>query len=204
MVDSIARLPQIGDHFILLTPSHPRETNAIQVRQRELQAIYGGELIDPVHLTFQRFLPRDDAHARQIVHSTRGMLSCFQPFPLWAGSTFSAYSKFRQGRILKWRLLPCDPATEIEAVLSAMLDEMNAPVVNPPADDRKDIRRRRAVTALEDISDLDSAPAGAGTEYPYPLFTAGTVTVSRVTGPNRFEIAARFPLGTRSTSSNDF
>ncbi|MFH1634829.1 MAG: hypothetical protein ABIG63_12605, partial [Chloroflexota bacterium] len=77
------RLAQPGDIFVLLVPV-AQELQLLRKKQAELQAQCGGQIVDHVHITCQRFTPPWMQFAATCVATLTKEIRAFAPFPVFS------------------------------------------------------------------------------------------------------------------------
>ena len=176
-----------GDICILLEPGDPAEINALLQRQLELQQHYGGQVMEPVHVTCQRFVLANPEQYPALVAQLSSLAASYQHFEVSAQGLVPLYSDYRQVHILKWEILREAGLVSFSAQLEHVLEAIGFTSLYPPGWVSK------LVTALEDISAPDRDEPRLF-EEPYKLFTPRILTLSRIHGPSEFEILDQIRL----------
>jgi hypothetical protein len=178
------RPAQLGDICVLLEPNREEEIAQLRERQTALQGLYGGSLIKHVHLTCQRFACADERLVREFVQRLRQIVAEVEPFTLTALSLETRYVLIRETNVLKWRV---EETAELRRFAGLVEEALEA----------TGIASLYAlgfvaclVTALREVPELGAGELVHYDELPYPLFDAGKVILSRILGPNAFEILA--------------
>jgi hypothetical protein len=181
------RPAQVGDICVLLEPTEPHEINHLRQRQVALQARFGGQPIEHVHLTCQRFACRDKGLLGAFVQNLTRALADLEPFPLTAIALTPRYVSFRQTNILKWEIqVTQDLKGFVARVEQALMAAGIAPLYRSGFVSSQ-------VTALKDVP--EPGPGDLAAEvFPQHLFAADRVVLSRLDGPNAFEILAELRL----------
>lgn len=182
------RIGQPGDITLLLEPVDPAEIERLQQYQLTLQKLYGGRLMKPVHLTCQRFVLTDEQHYPALVELLKNLGGQFQPSTLQANGVQPFYSRFRQENILKWEIIPDSFVESFSARLEQLLQTPWTASMYSPG------WVSTLVTALEGNNPEPSQPPEELIKFPHPLFTPGTLTLSKLLGPTEFEIMDKIPL----------
>jgi hypothetical protein len=182
------RIGQPGDVTLLLEPADPAEVERLQQYQIALQKLYGGRLMEPVHLTCQRFVLTDEQRYPALVEMLKDLGRQFNPPTLQANGVQPFYSRFRQENILKWEIV-LDPFVES---FSARLEQLlqtpwTASMYSPGW-------VSTLVTALVANNSEPSQPLEGSIKFPHPLFTPGILTLSKLLGPTEFEIMDKIHL----------
>ncbi len=157
--------------------------------QIDLQAIFGGKLIIPVHFTIQRFRCFDENELRGLFDDFNTVLTDFQPFPVQSRRIVAVYSEFRHARVLKWHILLSDLIQQLSTATEQLITAHGAKSMLPSR------WISDLISALEDIDDmgfhrnLDLIPILD------PLFTVEQITIARFTKQDDFEVLLEYPLG---------
>ncbi|UCC88131.1 MAG: hypothetical protein JSV81_02195 [Anaerolineales bacterium] len=181
------RPAQVGDICVLLEPSQPHEINRLRQRQAALQARFGGVPIKHVHLTCQRFACRDKGLLGAFVRNLARALEPLEPFPLTAIALKPRYVSFRQTNILKWEI---QVTQELEGFVASVEQALMAAGIAPLY---KSGFVSSQITALKDVPEPEPGDLAAQV-FPQHLFAAGRVVLSRIDGPNAFELLAELRL----------
>lgn len=181
------RIAQPGDLCILLEPCDPGEIAALQQHQMELQRVYGGQVMEPVHLTSQRFTLEHPQQYQALLDELGRLAERWQAFTVSASGLLPFHSEYRRAHIIKWKILPPDEMMNFSSQLEQILTNIGGTSLYPPG------WVSTLVTALTGID-----PACTSEEpdllYPQPLFTPGILTVSRIHSPTEFEILEQIPI----------
>ena len=183
------------DICILIYTNDMDEIASMRGSQAILQEILGGRVVFPVHLTSHRFEVQDDKAIQLLIRNLSDLLERFHSFPITAVSYVPLYSAFREVNLLKWRIRTSVELYEftmkVDGVLEATVIQSIYPQgwVSP------------LVTALEDIPELiydrrelNQSLQLAQEPFPRHLFTANEIALSRVKGPEEYEILERIML----------
>jgi hypothetical protein len=183
------RPAQVGDICVLLEPTDTHEINQLRQRQVALQARFGGVPIEHVHLTCQRFACQAKGLMEAFVQNLTRALEPLEPFPLTAIALKPRYVTFRQTNILKWEIqVTQDLKSFVARVEQALVAAGIAPLYRSGFVSSQ-------VTALKEVP--EPGPGDLAAEvFPQHLFTADRVVLSRLDGPNAFEILFEMRLKT--------
>jgi hypothetical protein len=194
--------PARQDDICILLYSNDLEENAfLRGSQAILQGILGGRVVTPVHLTSHRFEGQDDKTVLRLVQNLADRLEnaggdidhrgC-KPFPITALSYVPLYSAFREVNLLKWRIRTSVELYQYTMLVDEVLSAIGIPSIFPEG------WVSSLVTALEDIPELCSDRQELNQKLqsvqdplPRQLFTANEIALSRVKGPEEFEILER-------------
>lgn len=188
--------PAKEDDICLLVYTHDLEENAhLRGSQALLQTILGGRVVTPVHLTSHRFEVQDDKAIQSLILSLSGRLERFRPFPLTAVSYVPLYSAFREVNLLKWRIRTDVELYRFTMLVDGVLETAGIHSIYPQG------WVSSLVTALEDIPELcfDRHELNQNLQlvaepFPRHLFTANEIALSRVKGPEEYEILEQIAL----------
>ena len=183
------RPAQIGD-LCLLIQSSQKISDDLYHRQRALQARYGGTLIQPLHLTCQRFTSEDERPWQFFLAHLRQNIDTVMPFPLTAVALQTLAVPVLQTTILKWEIARTPALVQFHALVDDAL------AVSGIAGHYAPGFISTLVAALRDIISRPSMPPLHDPTLPYPLFTADQLVLSRILGPNQFAILATLSSGT--------
>jgi hypothetical protein len=105
------------------------------------------------------------------------------------------YSSFREVNLLKWRIQVSLELRLFTSLVEGVLVATDIHSIYPPG------WTSSLVTALEDIpelcfdrQELNNNPQLARLPFPQHLFTARQITISRVKGPDSFDILEQIPI----------
>ena len=188
--------PAREDDICILLYSNDLEENALlRGSQAILQSILGGRVVTPVHLTSHRFEVQSDKNIQRLIQNLSDRLENMSPFPITALSYVPLYSAFRDVNLLKWRIRTNVELYQYTMAVDGVLDASGIQSIFPPG------WVSSLVTALEDIPELcyDRQELNRNLQLakePFPrlLFTANEIALSRVKGPEEFEILERILL----------
>jgi len=182
------RTAQPGDLCILLEPGDPDEITALRQHQLALQRRYGGEVMNPVHITPQRFtLAHPQQQYQALLDQLEALAAHWQPFKISAGGLLPFHSDYRQAHIIKWKVLPPDEMVSFSSQLEHILTTIGGTSLYPPG------WVSVLVTALTGI-DPGTAQDEPDLSFPQPLFTPSLLTLSKIHGPTEFEVLEQIPL----------
>jgi hypothetical protein len=179
---------QPGDICLLLEPTDQGEIHALRQQQITLQNLYGGRLMEPVHLTCQRFVLNDQQRYPDLINMLVEFTAQYQPFSFQVQGLIPLYSPYRQMNILKWEIIPESRLKRFSARLEQLLQNPWTTSLYTPG------WVSTLVTALVEIDGSRSISAERLPSFPHPLFTPSLLTVSKINGPSEFEILDKIPL----------
>lgn len=180
--DIQVRPGQAGDICVLLVPTDPAEISRLSQHQRALQAYFGGDLIEQVHWTCQRFECQNPKLTRILIQKSRQTLAALAPFPLVALSLQPLYVPILGTSVLKWRIEVTEKLLHFEQTIRQfLLAEEITPLFKFTSS---------LVSALKEVPKVTPKSIQDYGPVNYPLFTAGQIIWSRIQGPDQFEILA--------------
>ncbi|MCI0399190.1 MAG: hypothetical protein L0322_30235, partial [Chloroflexi bacterium] len=94
----------------------------------------------------------------------------------------------RGGYILKWSVHITEPVRQFIQTVEEVLDSAGTTRFYGAHGDT------RLITALQGITQVNTEPYLRRTRFPQHLFVARQVVVSRIIGPEKYDILARFDL----------
>ncbi len=161
----------------------------LQERQMALQDLFGGNPIKYVHLTCQRFAPEDGEQMQAFVQQLGAIAAGMEPFSLRAVSLETLYSRARETNILKWRVEVSEALREFGRAVRGALEACGIASLYMPGS------IANLVTALKDVQEVNEADLSKYGELPYRLFDVEKVVLSKILGPNDYEILAKLKWG---------
>ena len=177
------RPAQIGDLCLLIQSSQPI-SDELYPRQRALQARYGGTLIQPLHLTCQRFAGQDERQWQFLLTHLRQHMGAVMPFPVTAVGLQTLAVPVLQTTILKWVIALTPALLQFQALIDDALAGSGIAGHYAPG------FVSSLVAALRDITPATLTQPLHDSTLPYLLFTADQLVLSRILGPNQFAILA--------------
>ncbi|MFQ5856772.1 MAG: hypothetical protein ACE5LU_14150 [Anaerolineae bacterium] len=183
-----ARPARFGDICVLLEPTQKEEIKLLRQRQTPLQSLFGGILIEDVHLTCQRFACQDKHLMQGFVQNLTRALAIVEPFPFTALSLKMLYSPLRQTNILKWHVQVTENLQRFVAIVEHTLLATDITPLYPSG------FVSSLVAALRGVPELNSNNLSDHNVFPHHLFAADKVVLSKINGLNEFETLATFRL----------
>ena len=182
------RIGQPGDITLLLEPVDPDEIECMRKHQSALQKLYGGQLMEPVHLTCQQFILTDENRYPALVEMLKALVETYEPFTLQAQGLLPFYSEYRQVHLLKWEV-PLDPRlVSFSARLEHLLETPWITSLYTPG------WVSTLITALVDINPEPAQRFEGQPSFPHPLYTPGILTISKLQRPSEFEVMDKITL----------
>lgn len=178
------RIAQPGDIFILLVPT---TDDLAQLRQKhaDLQAQFGGQLVEPIHITAERFSPENGHDPQDCIAPIRRNLSGIQPFPIEADGLIQFFAPYWQSQVLRWRVAETRIWNDFRDTLEDVLCDIGCP--------SHFIRRRYATcTILKLEGEID--PSALPQVDAMPLFWVRELWISLLKADGQFEIVEKLIL----------
>ncbi len=182
------RAAQYGDICVLLEPTDGAEIAQLRHQQRALQVLFGGTPVEPVHLTCQRFEVRDGSQLDQFIRDLAVCLISVMPFSFTALALQTLYVSTLQSNVLKWQVERTDALRRFVNLIDRELARAGLSSLYVPG------AVASLVTALKGVPALTPVDFAQVNGFPHHLFTVNRIVISRIQGPDRFEILATFEL----------
>ena len=183
------RLAQPGDIFILLVPV-AQDLQVLRQKQAELQAQCGGQIVDHVHITCQRFTPNHEQIAATCVATLTEEIGAFAPFPVFSDGLAQFRAPYWQTQVLRWRI----QETEAWKSFRLFLDQSLAKHGCPSHFSRQ---RHSTCTTLSLDAKVNPEDCANNTSFPFRLFTAREVVISQLTENGQFAVLEIIELEVR-------
>jgi len=180
------RVAQPGDTFILLVPS-AQELHHLHRKQNEFRNQYGGQLIDHIHITSERFSPKRTTSPKECSAVLRHHIGSLEPFPVFSDAVIQFHAPYWKSHVLRWRIQDTAAWLDFRNLLTKTLKGVDCPSHFD--------RHRRAtcsILALADPVDLSEKHNSANNSQ--KLFTAKKVVISRLQNNYQFEIIETIQL----------
>jgi hypothetical protein len=175
------RPAQAGDICILLEPTDRHEIDHLRRLQAALQRRYGGTPIERIHLACQRFACAGEAQLQGLIRSLADTLAGVSSPTFAALSLDTLYVSLMDTNTLRWRIQVTEGLRELSATFECVLHSKSIDSLYRPG------FVSSLIAALKDMPEVDRAHLG-GVDLPCELFTARQAILSRILGPNEFEI----------------
>jgi hypothetical protein len=180
------RVAQPGDIFILLEPA-AQDLHRLQLEQEDLKNKYGGQTVDYIHITCQRFTTPPGQSPQLCSAKIQKLIKGIDPFDILTDGLITFYAPYWQNRVLRWRISDSDSWISFQTRIERILK-----IIKCPSHFTR--KRRGSCSALvlnkklilqEKISHYDS---------PVHLFTARYLIISRLNSRRQFDIINRIYL----------
>jgi hypothetical protein len=182
------RPAQPGDICVLLAPSADETAHVVRPRQRYLQTLFGGRPTEFVHLTCQRFIIQDELMPT-VAQQLRTQTAAVQPLSILATSLVPWNSRNQQLRVLRWSIALTRDLRRMAALIADVLAKTGAAPLYVSG------WQPTLITALEGINELTVDPNFlADQSFPFPLFLAEQVVLSKIKAIGEYEILDTIPL----------
>ncbi|MBN1875767.1 MAG: hypothetical protein JXA33_16200 [Anaerolineae bacterium] len=183
------RQAQPGDLCVLLEPADPGEIADLIYRQHALQAWFGGDVVTPVHLTCQRFILSEEEYLDAFIPLLRAAMAQVAYFSLTATAFQILDLPSLQTRMLKWRVEETDALRNFVVTLNEALSATGATSLYAAG------AVANLVSALISVPILSTSELVLVGGFPYSLYTARRVQLSRIDGPGVYTVLATMGLG---------
>ena len=178
-MDTVFPPAKPGDICILLVPAE-EDKPALRQRQVELHDLFGGQIVEDIHITCQKFCVTDGRPLKPVLRRLSRCITGIQPFLIYAGSYIHFYSDFWKFSVLRWRVLEDKDWCFFQGQVEETLDKVSC----PPHYRHGKPATCTAVNLDREIN-LEMVPREI---FPFPLFRARKVLFSRIKSQYEFEI----------------
>jgi hypothetical protein len=178
------RIAQPGDIFILLVPTGP-ELKQLRHKHAQLQTQYGGRLVDPIHITVERFSPENGQFTQDCIAPIKKTLHRVRPFQLTVDALIQFFAPYWQSQVLRWRVAESPTWSDFRDLLENTLSEIGCP--------SHFVRRRHATCTILRLDHKVNLSSEAR-DFPRPLFTARHLWISMLKEDGLFEILEKLEL----------
>jgi hypothetical protein len=186
--DIFIRPTRTGDICVLLEPSNQTELKQLRQYQNALQARFGGQPAEVIHLTCQRFEIQREDQLNGLVENLLKSRNEVKPFPISAVSLSALHEEYRDTNILKWCVQVMDDLMRFLAFIeNGLLTSGILPL-------QKSWFVPTLVTALVGIYDLNIESKIEELKFPQYLYYASQFQLSKICAPSEFEILATIQL----------
>lgn len=189
-VTSTHRIAKPGDVFLLLIPS-PEELSLLQEEQRKLQSRFGGEIVNFVHVTCERFSPTKEEEEEHCVAYLRQNVTALSPFMLYAEKLVQFFAPYWGQEVLRWQVKENNDYTHLRRFIAASLDTTGC-------GSHFDLDKPTTCTSLRLEEKIELGSEIALENSPFPLFKADHLWVSKLIGENEFTILAKIRMEDQS------
>ena len=180
-----SQIAKPGDIFLLLVPTGKDLINLRQ-KNKELLQLYGGQLVEPIHITVERFSPAEGQFPSECIHKIQHKLQGIQPFQLYADALIQFFAPYWQSPVLRWRV---KKSTEWENFRNLLVSTLRA--AGCPS---HFIRRRHASCTILKLEKKIALPDHAS-KVSQPLFTLREIWISQLTINQEFKILEKMEIG---------
>lgn len=176
-----------GDICILLLPT-AQELTRLREFQTGLQGVFGGQIVEHVHVTCQRFKPDHAEQLWQIINRLVDELAMVKPFPLLACSLVTLQSEFWHSHLARWQVQETTHWQSLNATIRMILQELSC---QPHYHGDK----MPTCSALEQIPVEPRQTESLDLASPEVLFEARQVIITKIEGQGYFTTLKTFQLG---------
>jgi len=174
------RAAQPGDIFLLLVPS-AQELHQFHQWQNELSQRYGGQPVEFIHITCQRFSPGADRLEIPCIEHLTNDLQNTRPFKIFADLLIQFYAPYWHRYVLRWRVQETELYSQFRERLNTILNKINC-------QSHFDRQRHATCTLLNLDEKIDLEFNTPKISLPTILFTAKFLWVSKLQDNENFEI----------------
>jgi hypothetical protein len=174
-----------GDICLLLVPTK-RETAVLHARQVKLHALFGGEIVDEMHITCQRFNFPKTVDQPWALRHLQEKIASEKSFMVTSGNYIHFFSPFWGFYALRWHVLEDATWLNFRSKLESCLLEIGLSPHYPP-------EKHATCTALNLGHEINPNEL-AKDIFPIPLFRARKMVISRIIQRAEFEILGTFNL----------
>jgi len=180
------RVAKPGDTFILLVPS-AQELHHLQQKQTEFQNQYGGQIMNHIHITCERFTPERAKFPQECFAVLKHQIANLAPFPVYSDAVIQFHAPYWQSNVLRWRIEGTTAWLDFRSLLTKTLKGIACP---------SHFDRQRSSTCsiltLDEPVELSVKHNRANNSH--KLFTAQEVVISRLKENYQFEILETIQL----------
>lgn len=188
------RVAQPGDTFILLVPS-AQELQHLQQAQIDFQSQYGGQIVDHIHITCERFTPKRAGFPKECSAVLKHHIGNSTPFSVNSDAVIQFHAPYWKSHVVRWRIEDTPAWAAFRSLLAKTLKSIACP-------SHFDRHRRAScsILSLDGPITLDEKHT-ASSFYPQKLFTAHEVLISRLQENYQFEIIETIQLSGKENST---
>jgi hypothetical protein len=180
------RVAQVGDIFILLVPSGP-DLERLKKWQIDLNNHYCGQIVKLIHITGQRFSPKENHFEDVCIEHLRETFEKIEGFPIYTDRIIQFYAPYWDRFVLRWRVQERKEYREFRDRMDSILCEINCP-------SHFSRNRHASCTALFLDERVHTIIENNNETFPKFLFMALELQVSKLIDENHFEILATINL----------
>jgi hypothetical protein len=179
MLNNNHRKAQPGDHFVLLIPT-AQELHHLRQWQSELQAQYGGQSVDFLHVTCQRFTPKKNQSEGACIKNIKLFLEKTRIFSLYTDKVIHFYAPYWDKMVLRWRVQDTGEFIKFRTNLTAFLSKNSC-------DSHFERIRSASCTILNLNEEINSNLLSPELFPSVPLFTVRSLLISKLNTERSFE-----------------
>jgi len=178
------RIARPGDVFILIVPTDD-DLERLRNQHLELQNKYGGQVVEPIHITVERFSPEEGTFTEDCIPTIKECVAKLQPFPISADALIQFYAPYWQSFVLRWRVKETPIWNNFRDLLEDTLNEVHCP--------SHFTRRRHASCTILKLDKEINLP-GHPLMVTQPLFMIQELWISLLREDHQFEILEKLEL----------
>jgi len=181
-----SRVAQVGDIFILLVPSGS-DLQKLRKWQVDLQSKFGGQIVDFIHITCQRFSPEDSYYENLCIKNLERAFKYTESFAITTDKIIQFYAPYWCNFVIRWRVEETLQYQKFRNMMESILLKIKCP-------SHFSRLRHASCTALDLETKLDISNFIQLYQLPQFLFTANVAKISKLLSDNQFEILATLNL----------
>jgi len=180
------RIARPGDIFILLVPM-AQELHLLREQQQVLQSRFGGEIIDFVHITCDRFSPEQQNEENACIELMKKKLKTLPSFMIYTDQLVQFFAPYWDEEVLRWQVQETEQYSQLRDILATSL-------LQTGCGSHFERNKPTTCTALRLEGKINFFPLGSSVSFPAPLFKANKLWVSKLVQENKFEILEKIRL----------
>ena len=184
------RIARPGDIFLLLVPSQ-EELILLREKQQGLRSVYGGKVVNFVHITCERFSPDNGMEESFCIEYLRRNVTALSSFNLITEKLVQFYAPYWGKEVLRWQVKETDNYVQLRHILAASLQETGC-------SSHFDLDRPTTCTALRLGERINPKHEASFEIPPTLLFKANHVWVSKLIREDEFKILAKIRMEDQS------
>jgi len=178
------RAAQPGDIFLLLIPPS-KDKERLSCEQLDFQAQFGGQPVEPIHVTVERFSPDNQQLPQECVANLRENLSEMKSFPIMGDAIIQFFAPYWQSYVLRWRVQKTPEWIKFRDQIKSMLEHIDCPSHFD--------RRRHATCTILKLGNKVILPTPPPI-ISMPLFKVQDLRISTLREDGNFEVLEKLKL----------
>ena len=169
-----------GDTFILVAPT-AQELHLLQQKQLGFKKQYGGQIVNHIHITSERFSPIGAVFPKECAAVLKDRIANMVPFPVFADALIQFHARYWNSHVLRWRVQDTGTWVNFRRILAKTLKEIACP-------SHFNRHRRSTCPILTLDNPITLHEKNHAPNFPQKLFTAKEVYISQLNENHLFEI----------------